>query len=69
MQISYVFNKQDTWEICIRCFLDSDDVTIYHCDAKFEGLGVLDMLKVNWWVVFFSSSRVIWPHQGGLLWF
>ena len=35
MQISYVFNKQDTWEICIRCFLDSDDVTIYHCDAKF----------------------------------
>jgi hypothetical protein len=25
MQISYVFKKQDTWEICMRCFLDADD--------------------------------------------
>jgi len=32
MHIPYVLRKLDTWEIllCIRCFLDSDDVVIYH---------------------------------------
>ena len=35
MQISYVFIKRDTWEICIRCFLDSDDEVTSICDARF----------------------------------
>ena len=35
MQISYVFNNQDTWEICIRPFLDCADVVIYRCHAGF----------------------------------
>ena len=35
MQISYVFNKQYTWEMCIQCFLDFDSVAIYPCDARF----------------------------------
>ena len=35
MQISYVFFEQDTWEICIRCFLDSNDEVTSICDARF----------------------------------
>ena len=57
MQISYVFNKQDTWEICIRCFLDSDDVAIYPWDAKFiviQGKG--GILSLTLFCKYFEKS-------------